>query len=79
MGSAVALRFAIDHPDRTAGLVLVAASSTMAGTAAARAFWDSTVSKLTDRVELRLVREMTESLPAKPVPQAFVDAYSAPV
>lgn len=74
MGSAVALRFAIDHPDRTAGLVLVAASSTMAGTAAARAFWDSTVSKLTDPVDRRLVREMTDSMLVKPVPQAFVDA-----
>lgn len=73
MGSAVALRFAIDHPDRTAGLVLVGASPTMAGTAAAREFWDSTVSKLTDPVDPRLVREMTESLLAKAVPRAFVD------
>jgi non-heme chloroperoxidase len=73
MGSAVALRFAIDHPDRTAGLVLVGASPTMAGTAAARAFWDSTVSKLTDPVDLRLVREMTENMLVKPVPRAFVD------
>jgi non-heme chloroperoxidase len=74
MGSAVALRLAIDHPDRTAGLVLVGASPTMAGTAAARAFWDSTVSKLTDPVDPRLVREMAESMLVKPVPRAFVDA-----
>ena len=73
MGSAVALRFAIDHPDRTAGLVLAGASPTMTGTAAARAFWDSTVSKLTDPVDENLVRGMTESMLAKPVPQAFVE------
>jgi pimeloyl-ACP methyl ester carboxylesterase len=38
MGSAVALRFAIDHPERTAGLVLIGASSTMASTLVARSF-----------------------------------------
>jgi non-heme chloroperoxidase len=74
MGSAVALRFAIDHPDRSAGLVLMGASATMAGTAAARAFWDTTVSKLTDPVDPGLVREMTESMLVKPVPRASVDA-----
>jgi non-heme chloroperoxidase len=74
MSSAVTLRFAIDHPDRTGGLVLVGASPTMAGPAAARAFWDSTVSKLTDPVDPRLVREMTESMLVKHVPRAFVDA-----
>ncbi|MDQ3931505.1 MAG: alpha/beta hydrolase [Actinomycetota bacterium] len=73
MGSAVAQRFAIDHPERTLGLVLVGASPTMAGTAAARQFWDSTVSKLKDPVDPRLVREMTESLLVKPVPQPFLD------
>src|SRR5688500_14390238 len=41
MGSAVALRFAIDHPDRTLGLVLVGASPSMGATPAAREFWDS--------------------------------------
>jgi non-heme chloroperoxidase len=74
MGSAVALRFAIDHPDRTAGLVLASASPTMAGTAAAREFWDSTLSKLTDPVDMSLIRGMTKSMLVKPVPQAFVDA-----
>ena len=74
MGSGVALRFAIDHPERTMGLVLVGASPTMGATAAARQFWDSTVSKLTDPVDPALVRGMTESILAQPVPQAFVDA-----
>ncbi|MGH2725280.1 MAG: alpha/beta fold hydrolase [Actinomycetota bacterium] len=68
MGSAVALRFAIDHPERTLGLVVVGASASMSGTQAAREFWDSTVSKVTDPVDPGLVRGMTESLLAKPVP-----------
>lgn len=74
MGSAVALRFALDHPERTMGLVLVGASPTMGGTAAAREFWNSTLSKLTDPVEPALVRGMTESMLAQPVPRAFLVA-----
>jgi pimeloyl-ACP methyl ester carboxylesterase len=74
MGSGVALRFAIDHPERAMGLVLVGTSPTMGATAAAREFWDSTVSKLTDPVDPALVRGMTESMLLQPVPQAFVDA-----
>jgi pimeloyl-ACP methyl ester carboxylesterase len=74
MGSGVALRFAIDHPERTMGLVLVGASPTMGATVAAREFWDSSVSKLTDPVDAALVRGMTESMLTQPVPKAFVDA-----
>lgn len=74
MGSGVALRFAIDQPERTVGLVLVGASPTMGATAAAREFWDSTVSKLTDPVDPDLVRGTTESMLAQAVPETFVDA-----
>lgn len=74
MGSAVALRFAVDHPKRTMGLVLVGASPTMGSTAAARQFWDTTVSKLTDPVDPALLRGMTESMLTQPVPPAFLDA-----
>lgn len=74
MGSGVALRYAIDRPERTMALVLVGASPTMGATAAAREFWDSTVSKLTDPVDPNLVRGMTESMLAQSVPRAFLDA-----
>jgi pimeloyl-ACP methyl ester carboxylesterase len=74
MGSAVGLRFAIDRPERTAGLVLIGASSNIGSTPAARKFWDSTLSKLTDPVEPALVRQMTEGLLAQRVPQEFLDA-----
>jgi len=73
MGSAVAQRYAIDRPERTTGLVLIGASSTHAGTPAARRFWDSNVSKLTDPVDPALVRQMAESILAQPVPQGFLD------
>ena len=74
MGSAVALRFALDHPERTMALVIVGASPTMGGTDAARQFWDSTVSKLTDPVDPSLIRGMTEGLLARPVPTTFLEA-----
>jgi len=74
MGSAVGLRYAIDHPKRTKGLVLVGASPTMEATAAAREFWDSIVSKLTDPIEPALVRGMTETALVQPVPLAFLEA-----
>ena len=73
MGSAVAQRFAIDKPERTTGLVLIGASSTAAGTPAARSFWDTTVSKLTDPVDPALVRQMIESTLTQPMPQEFLD------
>lgn len=74
MGSAVATRFAIDHPERTAGLVLLGASSGLGASTAAREFWDSKLSNLTDPVDPQLVRGMTESMLVKPVPQAFLEA-----
>jgi pimeloyl-ACP methyl ester carboxylesterase len=74
MGSAVAERFAIDHPERTLGLVLVSASPTLEATAATGEFWDSTVSKLTDPVDPALVRAMTESMVVMPVPPAFLES-----
>ena len=74
MGSGVALRYAIDHPERTTGLVLVGATPTMGATGTAREVWDSTISKLTDPVDPALVRGMTEGMLAQPVPQAFLDA-----
>lgn len=76
MGSAVATRFAIDQPQRTAGLVLVGASSGLAASEAARQFWDATLAELKDPVDPQLVRGMTEDILSKPVPQAFLDAVA---
>jgi non-heme chloroperoxidase len=67
MGSAVAQRFAIDFPERTRGLVLIGAASSLASSADARKFWDSTLAQLTDPVDEGLVRGMIESTLVKPV------------
>lgn len=71
-GSYTAQRFAIDHPERAAGLVLIGSF---------RAFRDNpgilelheAVSQLTDPVDPEFVREFQEGCVAQPVPTEFID------
>jgi non-heme chloroperoxidase len=72
-GSYTAQRFAVDHPDRTLGAVLIGAF---------HAFRDkpevdelgAAVSQLTDPVDREFVREFQESCIAEPVPAGFLEA-----
>jgi non-heme chloroperoxidase len=75
MGSIVAQRFAIDYPERTKGLVLVAAATTWR-TPAALELWDI-VATLEDPIDPGFVREFQESTLAQPVPPAFIDTVVA--
>lgn len=72
-GGFVARRFAIDHPERTLGLVFVGSPATLRGNPGVQKLWDSTVSKLTDPVDPGFVREFVESTVDRPVPQAFLE------
>ena len=73
MGSSVAQRFAIDHPERTLGLVLIGSVTTWRDHPDFVELWDSVVSTLTDSVDPGFVREFQESTLAQPVPQAFLE------
>jgi non-heme chloroperoxidase len=73
MGSTNAQRFAIDHPERTQGLVLAGSFATYRGNPDLVEFWESAVSQLTDPIDPGFVREFQESTLAQPVPQAFLD------
>lgn len=73
-GGLVAQRFAIDHPERTLGLVLIGSPLTLRDKPPVRAVWDSTLSKLTDPVDPGFVREFQQSTLARPVPAAFLEA-----
>ncbi len=73
MGSTNAQRFAIDHPERTQGLVLASSFATYRGNPVLVEFWDSAVSQLTDPIYPGFVRAFQESTLAQPVPQAFLD------
>ncbi len=69
--SPVAQRFAIDHPERIFGLVLVGAFADMTTDPAIRQFWETGVSRLEDPVDEGFVRDFQASV--KPIPPAFFE------
>ncbi|MFC2029405.1 alpha/beta fold hydrolase [Chloroflexota bacterium] len=73
-GGLVARRFAIDHPERVLGLVLLGSPLTLRGNPRVQALLDSTLSKLTDPIDPVFVREFLQSTLVQPVPQAFLDS-----
>ena len=72
-GGFVARRFAIDHPERTLGLVFLGSPSSLSDKPGVLEVWDSTFSRLTDPVSSDLVREFVEGTVIRPVPQAFFE------
>lgn len=73
MGTANALRFALDYPDRTLGLVLVGAFAAFRHNAAVTNYWNATVRDLTDPIDITVAREFQESTLAQPIAGAFLD------
>ena len=74
MGSFVAQRFALDHPQRTAGLVLLGSATRMRGNAVLQDFWASTVSGLTDPIDPAIAREFQLSTLARPTVPGLLEA-----
>jgi len=72
MGGMVAQRFAVDHPDRVAGLVLMGAFRTICEHSWAQAFWDATVSRLQDPIDTQVARDFQVSTLARPVPPGLL-------
>jgi pimeloyl-ACP methyl ester carboxylesterase len=73
MGSTNGLRFAIDFPHHTRGLVLIGAFATYQHNPDMTHFWNSTVALLTDPIDPAFVREFQESTLAIEVPREIVD------
>ncbi len=73
MGAAIALKFALNYPDLSAGLVLVGSGLPRRGDSTVQEFWDSTVSKLEDPVDPGFVRSFIENTIARPIPAAEFD------
>jgi non-heme chloroperoxidase len=71
-GGIIARRFAIDHPDRTLGLILVGSPLTLQDKPSVLALWDSTISKLEDPIDPSFVRGFMMSQLAQHVAQAFL-------
>ena len=72
-GGFIARRFAIDHPERTLGLVLLGSPAILRDKPGVQEMWDSTISTLKDPISPDLVREFAEGTLARPVPQAFLE------
>jgi non-heme chloroperoxidase len=70
MGSVNAQRFAIDHPERTLGLVLVGSFASLPNNPVPRALLDE-VTAMEDPVDPGFVREFQASTLSGPVPRAF--------
>jgi non-heme chloroperoxidase len=75
-GSYTAQRFAVDHPERTLGVVLIAAFSRFGDNPAVLEMQPA-VEAMTDPVDPRFVREFQESCVAQPVPAGHIDAIVA--
>jgi len=74
MRSQVALKFALNHPERTQALVLIGAFTTVRGHEGVKQLWDSTIAKMNDPVDMNFVREFQQSTLHKPIPKAFLDS-----
>jgi steroid delta-isomerase-like uncharacterized protein len=72
-GGFVARRFAIDHPERTLGLVFLGSPANLRDKPGVQEMWDSTFSKLDDPIDPKLVREFAEGTLAQPVPRTVLE------
>ncbi|MFN2589529.1 MAG: alpha/beta fold hydrolase [Actinomycetota bacterium] len=73
-GGVVARRFAVMHPDRVLGLVLINSPFTLRDKTTLVEFLRSTVAELTDPVPPGLVRDVQGSTIVEPVSPAFFEA-----
>lgn len=80
LGSTVVQRFAIDHPERVAGLVLVGANATWQGHPLVKDLWDNVVDHLTDPVDPEFVRDFQRSdrIPADRLETMIAESLPVP-
>jgi non-heme chloroperoxidase len=71
-GGHVARRFAIDHPERTLGLVLLGSPFSLRDKPGAAEIWE-VVSRLEDPIGEEWLREIVEGMVVQPVPKPFVE------
>lgn len=76
-GGFTARRSAIDHPERTLGLVLLGSPYSLRDKPGVQDLLDSTLSVMTDLVDPALAREFVQGTLARPVAQAMIDIFVA--
>jgi pimeloyl-ACP methyl ester carboxylesterase len=77
MGAMVAQRFAVDYPERLAGLVLMGSFATISGNAAMAEFVATTIAPLTDPIAPPFAREWQLSTTAREIDAAFLETVVA--
>jgi pimeloyl-ACP methyl ester carboxylesterase len=80
MGSTVVQRYAIDHPERVAGLVLFGANATWKGNPMVTEVWENVVSHLTDPVDPEFVRafQSSDRVPAERLEMMIAESLPVP-
>ncbi len=73
MGSSIAQRFALDHPERTLGLVLLSAFTSWQDNPSVMELWETAISTLEDPVAPDFVREFQESTLSQPAPPGLLE------
>jgi len=77
MGSIVAQRLAMGHPERVAGLVLEGAFPGLKGNPAVEAFYDEAIKDLCDPIDPAFARAFQESNIARPLAPELLDLVTA--
>lgn len=77
MGSVVAQRLAMKHPERVAGLVLEGAFPGLKDNPAVEAFYREDIAGLQDPIDPAFARGFQESTLARPAPREFLDLVTA--
>lgn len=72
-GGFIARSFAIKYPERTRGLVLLGTPSTFNNKPYIQSMWDSVISKLTDPIDPKFVRNFSRNIISSKIPQAFLE------
>lgn len=72
MGGSVAMRFALDHPERVLGLVLMSSFPAPSSNPAVLELWESSISMMTDPVDPQFVLDFQRSTLAQAVPPEFL-------
>ncbi|MCA9878611.1 MAG: alpha/beta hydrolase [Thermomicrobiales bacterium] len=80
LGSWVVQRFAIDYPERVAGIVLVGANASWQGNPVVTDIWDSVVAHLSDPVDPAFVRtfQHSERVPADRLEMMIAESLPVP-
>jgi len=71
-GGIIARCFAIEHPNRTLGLIIAGSPLTLKDKPDVLALWDTTISTVKDPIDPSFVSEFVKSTLAQEVPQAFL-------